>query len=153
MEPEAAGTSPKWPVLEDERKISKQRWGAGRKLMSPPPPEIPRPAFKENDFPGGPVVQTLLFHCRGARFKRWLRESPDTASQRPQVSPPDPGAVISTLRSPQPGSPGSVIHPYPLPAPWDVVLGPRGAGLGRGPGHRHPLPDDGLTFSHVSSGS
>ena len=24
------------------------------------------------DFPGGPVVKTLSFHCRGHRFDHWL---------------------------------------------------------------------------------
>lgn len=33
---EAAGTFQKWPVLEDEMEVSKQRQGAGRKQTSPP---------------------------------------------------------------------------------------------------------------------
>lgn len=37
MDTEAAGASPKWPVPEDEREISKQRWDAGCKLMTAPP--------------------------------------------------------------------------------------------------------------------
>ena len=28
------------------------------------------PSF--GDFPGGPVVRTLHFHCRGSRFNPWL---------------------------------------------------------------------------------
>ena len=28
--------------------------------------------MRSRDFPGGPVVKTLHFHCRGHRFDTWL---------------------------------------------------------------------------------
>lgn len=124
-----------------------------RTQINKPTPETPRPAFKENE------VRRLSWWSGGSDFALSLprgqvqalaqrkpgRSIPETSGQPPRfrgchLNPEKPTAGVSWFRHPS------------LPPP--SAPGPSGSRAWQRPlGTDTPFPHDGLTFSHVSSGS